>query len=361
MPVAPCSTSQSDFASSSARLNASVVLMSGFGAPLFTARPATERATSVRVAATSLPCLMRSSAAGAPRMARSKAAPFSISALSIAAALKLNVSLCSVAFSNCCASSCSAVFMAFEANTLISAACVVAAMNTARANSFPAMSAGFIRMASSSIVVLSEASLSVDARDCQELVRLEARAAHQRSVDVGDAHEFRGIGGLHGAAVENADPASRLTVARGELPADEAVHLGDVRRRRREPAADRPDRLIGDDQIFGGGAVRQRAVELRPHHGERAAGLAFAAGLPDADNGREPGTAGGQRLLAHVGIGLPVVAAPLGVPDDGGGRAGVLEHFGRQVAGECAPGLGVAVLAADQNRAPLGGGGKAGQ
>ena len=44
--------------------------------------------------------------------------------------------------------------------------------------------------------------------------------------------------------------------------ADEGVHLGDVGRRRRQAGADRPDRLVGDHQIGGGRAVRQRAVEL---------------------------------------------------------------------------------------------------
>lgn len=75
--------------------------------------------------------------------------PFSISALSGTAALKVNESLCPVAFSNCGASSSSVVFMEFEDNTFISAASAVPTANSASANSFPAMSAGVILMTSS--------------------------------------------------------------------------------------------------------------------------------------------------------------------------------------------------------------------
>ena len=86
---------------------------------------------------------------GALRMATSNATPFSISALSGTAALNENESLCSLAFSNCGPSSSSAVFNAFEAKTLISAASTAPAVNNASASSFPAMSAGFILMTSS--------------------------------------------------------------------------------------------------------------------------------------------------------------------------------------------------------------------
>jgi hypothetical protein len=41
------------------------------------------------------------------------------------------------------------------------------------------------------------------------------------------------------------------------------------------------------------------------------------------------------------------------MPDDDGAGAGVFQHFGRQVAGEGAGRLGVAVLAADADRTAL--------
>src|SRR5262249_51534766 len=105
----------------SACLNASVVLMSGLGAPLRTATPMPEPARSVRLPAT-LPCLIRSSMPGAVRMATSNAAPFSISALRPAAVPNVNAILFSVAFSNCGASCSRTVFTAFELSTLTSAA-----------------------------------------------------------------------------------------------------------------------------------------------------------------------------------------------------------------------------------------------
>src|SRR6266508_170658 len=96
------------------------------------------------------------------------------------------------------------------------------------------------RMASSRDCCFETRSLPINACNRQELISLEARAADQRAVDVGNAHELRGIGGLHRAAVEDAHPLPRLAVTRDQLPADEPVHLGNVGRRRREAAADGP-------------------------------------------------------------------------------------------------------------------------
>src|SRR5205807_8075037 len=45
---------------------------------------------------------------------------------------------------------------------------------------------------------------AIDVRDCQKLVRLEACAADQRAVDLGNTHQFLGIGGLDRSAVEDA-------------------------------------------------------------------------------------------------------------------------------------------------------------
>ena len=45
-------------------------------------------------------------------------------------------------------------------------------------------------------------------RNRQEIRRLQAGAADQRAVDVGDRHQLRGIRGLYRAAIENADLAA---------------------------------------------------------------------------------------------------------------------------------------------------------
>jgi hypothetical protein len=103
-------------------LNASVVLMSGLGAPLRTATPTLERASGVRVALSSLPCETSASMPGVLRMVASKTSPFSICARSGTAAPQTTISLCPLAFSNCGAISSIADFKAFELKTLISAA-----------------------------------------------------------------------------------------------------------------------------------------------------------------------------------------------------------------------------------------------
>src|SRR5262249_57974254 len=151
-------------------------------------------------------------------------------------------------------------------------------------------------------------------------------------------------------------PHTRLSRPRPQMLADEAMHLSDVGRRRREPAADCPDRLVGYDQILCRSAVGYRPLELAAPHREGVSALAFGAGLADADDGAESGPPRSQRLCADIGIGFFVVVAALGVPDDNGARTGVLEHFGRKVAGECSAGLGVTVLRANAYRGPFCGG-----
>src|SRR5262245_51786269 len=182
---------------------------------------------------------------------------------------------------------------------------------------------------------------AVRAGDRQELVGLQARAADQRAVDIGDVHELLGIHRLYRAAVEDADALPLRSEARYEPLADKAVDFGDVARRRRKPAADRPNWLIGNDQVPGGRAVRDGAVELRAHHGERAPAVAFATGLADADDRRQSCPPRGQSLGSHIAIGFPVIAAPLRMADDHGAGAGVPEHFRREIAGEGARRLGV--------------------
>ncbi len=63
-----------------------------------------------------------------------------------------------------------------------------------------------------------------------------------------------------------------------------------------------------------------------------------------------PGAPGGLRLGADLGVGFLVQGAPLGMADDHGAGAGVLEHLGGDVAGEGAGGFGMAILAADRDR-----------
>ena len=90
----------------------------------------------------------------------------------------------------------------------------------------------------------------------------------------------------------------RLAEAQAQAGADEIVNVADVARRRRLSAADRPDRLIGNDDIgrrvrIG---VRQRAVELAADDVARLTGVALGALFADADDGGQTGALRRQAL-----------------------------------------------------------------
>src|SRR6516162_6789036 len=137
-------------------------------------------------------------------------------------------------------------------------------------------------------------SPAINARDRQELVRLEARAADQRAIDVGDVQQLLGVRRLYRSTVEDADALSLLSQARPQVLPDERMRLCDVGWRRREPAADSPDGLVSNDKTFDSCAVRHRTIELRPHHRERASVYALGAGLTNADDGAKSRAARGQ-------------------------------------------------------------------
>ena len=122
--------------------------------------------------------------------------------------------------------------------------------------------------------------------------------------------------------------------------------------RRRQPGADRPDRLVGDRR--GSRRSRRRAASPRagaPTTSSVRPPSRSAWVSPMQTMARQPGAPRGLRLGAHVGVGLLVIGAPLRMADDDGARAGIREHLGRDVAGEGAGGLGVAILAADRRPA----------
>src|SRR5712691_7391979 len=122
MPLAPSFAQAIDFAERSVRLNASGVPMSGRGAPFLMPMPTPERAIEAREAASTLPCLARSSIPLLVRMARSKASPASIRRFKAAARPKVKTSLFPVSRSKAGASSSSASLTPLEARILISAA-----------------------------------------------------------------------------------------------------------------------------------------------------------------------------------------------------------------------------------------------
>src|SRR5580704_14498500 len=180
--------------------------------------------------------------------------------------------------------------------------------------------------------------------DRPEILDLEAGAANERAVDFATRQDLGGVLRVDRAAVEDAR-------AGGDAGANRRVYLEDVGGRRGQPRADRPDRLIGDDQLVGGGPVRQRAGELRGNDGQRAASLALEAGLANTDDRNEPGAPAGYGLDVDLGIGFAAGMAALRMADDYMAAAGVLQHLGADAAGEGALGLGVAILAAEHDAA----------
>ena len=105
------------------------------------------------------------------------------------------------------------------------------------------------------------------------------------------------------------------------------VGARDVVPARRPPGADRPDRLVGDDQSVRGGARGQAALELAVEHLERLAGRATCASVsPMHRIGIRPAASAASALARTSGVALAVAVAPLGVADDHRLTAGILEH-----------------------------------
>ena len=128
----------------------------------------------------------------------------------------------------------------------------------------------------------------------------------------------------HAAAVEDRDRRRR---ARPQPPAaerraDRVGHGRGVRAAARSAGADRPDRLVGDDDA----ARRASASGSRPCEGARpagrrttssaSAGLAIGEHLADAQDGPQAARPRRGRASADQLVGLAEVAAPLGVAED---------------------------------------------
>src|SRR3954451_5818675 len=96
--------------------------------------------------------------------------------------------------------------------------------------------------------------------DLEEAADVEAGAAEERAVDVGQRRQFADVVRLDAAAVEDValiggGAAEPLAQAR----ADVRVRLAGLRRRRVAAGADRPDRLVGNHER--GDLIAAEAVE----------------------------------------------------------------------------------------------------
>jgi peptidyl-prolyl cis-trans isomerase D len=125
------------------------------------------------------------------------------------------------------------------------------------------------------------------------------------------------------------------------------MHLCDIARGGGAAGADRPDRLIGNNQLGLGAQLGDRAGELGRDSLDMAPRRALLLALADAHNRLQPGGKRGLGLGLDDGIALALVGAPLGMADDRQARAGFEQHRGRDIAGMGTGGICVAILRAD--------------
>src|SRR5690606_8727798 len=180
------------------------------------------------------------------------------------------------------------------------------------------------------------------ARDAGELLRVEARAADERAVDVGLRHDRGDVRGLHRAAVEDAGRVREVRVVEvAQGAADRAADLLRVLGRRDLARADGPHGLVGDDERreLRGGETRERALDLRERVGDLLARLADVQTLAHADDRGDALTHGGDDLLVDQRDRLAVVLAALGVADRDVAHAELGEHRRRDLAGVRALGV----------------------
>src|ERR1700757_1640578 len=123
------------------------------------------------------------------------------------------------------------------------------------------------------------------------------------------------------------------------------MRLADILARRRQPAADRPDRFVGDGDALV--IIGQRTIQLRAQYIAGTSSVALGARFTDADNGKKPRAARRDGLGANRRVGLAVIAASLGMPENHGRGPSIPQHLGGNIPGICTRGLGMAVLAAD--------------
>ena len=145
-------------------------------------------------------------------------------------------------------------------------------------------------------------------------------------------------------------PPARLAELAAQQCANMAVHLAHLRGRRGAPAADGPDRLVGNDDLAfrrlgqGPGYLGLPTTD-RAWPASRSASVS-----PTQTIGTKPCGQGRVGLGAHQSTALPVIAAPLGVAENDVTAAGVRQH-GRGDIARMRARLGrVAVLGAQLNR-----------
>src|SRR6266511_3331998 len=173
----------------------------------------------------------------------------------------------------------------------------------------------------------------------RERFHVERRAADEGAVDVRKREELPRVLGLHRAAVEHGHV---------EQAFDELVRLlGDLRCRGLA-CPDRPDRLVGEDEVVLG----LEHGDLAPEDVLGLAGLALGPCLADTGDHGEAGVERGPGASRDALVRLAEELPPLRVADDRTVDAELAQHRRRDLAREGALRLPVDVLGSDGDLCP---------
>ena len=129
------------------------------------------------------------------------------------------------------------------------------------------------------------------------------------------------------------------------------MHCRDIVERCGQSGADRPDGLVGDDEVVGRGTVRDRSGELGCDDVGGPSRLALHLRLADAEDRHQPRAPRAENLLAHRRIAFAVAVAALGVTENDMAATGVGQHLGADVTGISTLGCGMAILTAEGDAA----------
>ena len=138
--------------------------------------------------------------------------------------------------------------------------------------------------------------------DRPKILGLEAGAADQAAVNIGQRDKLAGIVGFHGTAVQDTDTGGLLAAqGLGKAVADQCVDFLNLIIGRRTTGADGPHRFIGNHRVGGVRRIRKRPGQLPFDDVESFSAVALLFRFAEADNGRE--AAG----LCDFGFGLDLL------------------------------------------------------
>src|SRR5215470_3098351 len=186
--------------------------------------------------------------------------------------------------------------------------------------------------------------------DGHETLRVEARPADERAVDLTLRQQRLHVVGLHAAAVQN--PRTLGDFLGRELrqePAHVPVDLGRLLRRGVHSGPDGPHRLVRDDDAGDGGRVQpgQACAQLTFDRRKRQALASLLRRLADAEHRSETERERAVHLLVDQLVGLAHLSPPLGVPGEHAATSELDEHRRGDLTRVRARPFMVAVLAAE--------------